>query len=359
MMSFLLFPAGARAHPLDIALLTLNQKDSAKGSRFEAKLEMNPTVVATLLKVNSADLPQALQLRTPELFRATLGENPMKMGLSNCVWAEPPPGIIESSQTLSITAAANCPAGEGELSMSLPFLKRMPSTFSLMYMVKLEALEKMGTLEHPSSELSLRMSQPSRTFLSFVSMGVKHIGAFPSEWAGDRGLHFPDGIDHILFVVALVIGGSGIISILKTVTGFTLGHSVTLALATFGLIHVPARLVESAIALSIAFVAAESIFASNTKSRWKLALFFGLVHGLGFASALAELHLDRASIAKALIGFNAGVEVGQGIIVALVLPWVFTLRKFEITRKFAIPAASVAIFALGSFWFVTRAFGMS
>jgi hypothetical protein len=145
---------------------------------------------------------------------------------------------------------------------------------------------------------------------------------------------------------------------LKTVTGFTAGHSVTLALATLGIVHLPQRLVESAIALSIAFVAAEAIFIRKGRARWRIALFFGLVHGLGFASALAELHLDRSSILKALVGFNVGVELGQAVIVAIALPTLYLLQRPAASRRFAVPTLAFFIFSAGSYWFVRRAFGI-
>src|SRR5439155_904659 len=110
--------------------------------------------------------------------------------------------------------------------------------------------ERVGSADrdHPSLSFSLQATTPD--FFKFVTMGLQHIGATSGEWLSEKGLHFPDGIDHILFVIALILGGGGFINILKTVTGFTIGHSLTLALATLHLVHVPSRLVESSIALS-------------------------------------------------------------------------------------------------------------
>ena len=97
------------------------------------------------------------------------------------------------------------------------------------------------------------------SFGRFVAMGVEHIGNHRNQWFDSSHFHFPEGIDHILFVLALLLAGGSLLSAFKTVSGFTIGHSITLALATFGLVHVPSRIVESAIALSIAIVAVESL----------------------------------------------------------------------------------------------------
>ena len=124
-------------------------------------------------------------------------------------------------------------------------------------------------------------------------MGIAHIGATPEEWWGPEGFHLPEGIDHILFLLALILAGGTLGQMVKTATGFTVGHSITLAAGSLGLVAFPQRVVESAIALSIAYVAAETFFIKTPRDRWKMAAAFGLIHGLGFASALGELNLER------------------------------------------------------------------
>ena len=108
---------------------------------------------------------------------------------------------------------------------------------------------------------------------------------------------------------------------MKIVTAFTVAHSITLSLAALGLVHVPARIVEPLIAASIVWVAVENLVApGGVGRRWLIAAAFGLVHGLGFASALIELDLSRETLVRALIGFNVGVELGQLAFVAVVMP---------------------------------------
>ncbi len=196
------------------------------------------------------------------------------------------------------------------------------------------------------------------TFSRFFGMGVEHIGAAPDQWRGSKGWHLPDGIDHILFLFALILAGSGIVSMLATVTGFTVGHSVTLCLATLGWVHLPGRLVESAIAVSIVYVAAEDLLVKHPRHRWRIAVVFGLIHGFGFASALTELQLGWESMAKALVGFNVGVEVGQAVIVAILAPIVLGFKVW-LPRFSSIGIAGCcgAIFLVGIRWFFLRAWG--
>ena len=129
--------------------------------------------------------------------------------------------------------------------------------------------------------------------------------------------HILLGIDHLLFVLALLLITRGGWKLVKTVTAFTVAHSITLAAATLGLVHVAQAPVEAAIALSIMFVAAEIIHGAHGQPRlathapWLVAFVFGLLHGFGFAGALREVGLPQSDIPVALLFFNVGVEVGQ------------------------------------------------
>jgi HupE / UreJ protein len=181
----------------------------------------------------------------------------------------------------------------------------------------------------------------SRGAASFVLLGVEHI---LSGW------------DHLLFLLGLLLRGGGWLSLAKIVTAFTLAHSVTLALAVLDVVILPDRLVEAVIALSIAFVAAENLFLSPVVSRrWVVSFCFGLVHGFGFSSALRELGLPTQGLAWSLFGFNAGVELGQALVVAVALPLLVLLRKTEWERRL-VWGSSLAILLVGVVLFVERAF---
>jgi hypothetical protein len=167
--------------------------------------------------------------------------------------------------------------------------------------------------------------------------------------------HIVTGYDHLLFLVALLIVSARFLHLVKVVTAFTLAHSVTLSLAWFEIVDLPSRLVESLIALSIAYVAAENLFGRGFSRRWMLAFGFGLVHGLGFYGVLRELDLGGGGALTPLFGFNLGVELGQLAVLAVFFPllaWAFSRAWYGR----AMQAGSLAIFAVAGFWFVQRTF---
>jgi hydrogenase/urease accessory protein HupE len=181
--------------------------------------------------------------------------------------------------------------------------------------------------------------------------------AAPSQFVFYLGLgveHIIGGIDHLLFLLALLALSRGVWPTVKIVTAFTVAHSITLSLAALGLVHMPARIVEPLIAASIVWVAVENLVApGGVGRRWLIAAAFGLVHGLGFASALIELDLSRETLVRALIGFNVGVELGQLAFVAVVMPpLAWASRPGRLPRLPQILSAAVAV--VGAVWLVER-----
>jgi hydrogenase/urease accessory protein HupE len=169
--------------------------------------------------------------------------------------------------------------------------------------------------------------------------------------------HILSGYDHLLFLFALVVACRSVRAVLIIVTAFTVAHSITLALAALGTVKLPMLWVESFIALSIVCVGVENVFFKvELKRRAVLTLAFGLVHGLGFASALKDLGLgaNGQSILGPLIVFNLGVETGQLTLVAIVLPILLKLRKRPGFEKYAVPVMSGIVIVMGSLWFLQR-----
>ncbi len=177
--------------------------------------------------------------------------------------------------------------------------------------------------------------------------------------------HILMGIDHLLFVLALLILVKGTGRLIATVTAFTLAHSLTLFAATLGWVHVPGPPVEAAIALSIVFVAGEIVHAQQgrlgltQRYPWVVAFTFGLLHGLGFAGALAEVGLPQLSIPLALLFFNVGVEIGQLLFIAAILLLVTAWRRAANHLSLSRPnwmrqIPPYAIGGLASFWVVQR-----
>ena len=143
------------------------------------------------------------------------------------------------------------------------------------------------------------------------------------------------------------------------ITFFTVAHSITLSLAALHVVSLPSRLVESAIAASVLVAALNNLKPLVQGRRWVVAFGFGLIHGFGFASVLAELGLPSDALLLALVGFNLGVEAGQLAIVALFLPLAFSLRRSALYRRSVMAGGSVLIAGVAAIWLVERAFGVS
>ncbi len=149
------------------------------------------------------------------------------------------------------------------------------------------------------------------------------------------------------------------IKLLKIVTAFTVAHSLTLSLATLDVVSLPARISESAIALSVVLAALNNLFPIIRGSRWIVAFCFGLVHGFGFASVLTDLSLPKGGLAVALVGFNLGVEIGQLAIVGTFLPFAYVLRRTWLYRGVVLVGGSSAIVLVATVWFVERALNLT
>ena len=184
--------------------------------------------------------------------------------------------------------------------------------------------------------------------------------------------HIWIGFDHILFLLSLLLPAAGLwqagrwqpverlglaaMDVLRIVTAFTVAHTITLSLATLGVVSLPSRLVESAIAASVVLAALNNLWPLFLGRRWTVAFAFGLVHGFGFASVLADLGLPSGALALALVGFNLGVEAGQLAIVAAFLPLAYWLRHTWFYRRGVLVGGSAVIALLAAAWFIERAF---
>ncbi|HEX6721064.1 MAG TPA: HupE/UreJ family protein [Burkholderiaceae bacterium] len=187
--------------------------------------------------------------------------------------------------------------------------------------------------------------------------------------------HIWIGFDHILFLLSLLLPAvmawramrwhpvddfrAAFWDVFRIVTAFTVAHSITLSLAALHVISLPSRLVESAIAASVVVAALNNLKPLVRGRRWLVAFGFGLIHGFGFATVLAELGLPGDALVLALVGFNLGVEVGQLAIVALFLPLAYSLRRSRFYRRTVMVGGSVLIAFVAAVWFVERAFDLS
>lgn len=193
------------------------------------------------------------------------------------------------------------------------------------------------TVSPPAATESSGMS-----FGQFMALGIEHI------WTG---------YDHLLFLFALLVVTRTFRSALVVITAFTVAHSITLAVATFDLMQLPARYTEPLIAASIVYVGVENLVRrGDPHGRWMLTFAFGLIHGFGFASVLRDMGVaERAGgVLMPLLSFNLGVEAGQVAVASVVLPLIWWLRKNESFLRRGVPACSVLVALAGTFWFVQR-----
>jgi len=214
--------------------------------------------------------------------------------------------------------------------------------------------------EQPGRRVELATPSSSwREFTEFLKEGVWHI------WTG---------YDHILFLISLLLPSvvlrderywqpvmhfrRAFFEVLKIVTAFTVAHSITLSLAVLGIVNLPSRWVESAIAASVLLAALNNSYPLVSKRLWLVAFGFGLIHGLGFAGVLNDLGLPDGSLAVALVGFNLGVEAGQFTIVSVFLPPAFLLRRSWFYRRLTLNFGSLLIAAIALFWLLDRSLDM-
>ncbi len=224
---------------------------------------------------------------------------------------------------------------------------KFPITFdvegSAQGVVEWQASGQKGVAEKTFSLTELEVQVPTATVIRrYLVLGFTHI--------------LPKGLDHILFVLGLFLLSLRWKPLLAQVTAFTLAHTLTLALSIYGLVSLPSRFVETAIALSIVIIALENLFVREVKkSRVALVFAFGLLHGLGFAGVLTELGLPRRAFLPALLSFNVGVELGQLAVLTVAFALVGQPFGSEpwYRRRVVLPA-SLAIAAVGLWWAIQR-----
>lgn len=208
---------------------------------------------------------------------------------------------------------------------------------------------------------TLKLAEPGgiAQFATYVADGVKHIAI---------------GIDHILFLIALLLpavllrsGGKWVPvadwhtafwSVLKIVTAFTVAHSITLSLAVLDVVQLPSRFVESAIAASVLITALDNLWPFLPRKRWLVAFTFGLLHGFGFASVLLDLKLPASALLLSLLGFNVGVEIGQLILVAILMPLAYLSRASKGYTRVVLGAGSVVIAVIALGWLLERSLNL-
>ena len=240
---------------------------------------------------------------------------------------------------VEIYAELDCPEGE-TWSYTTGFLQDLDPGHR-------HTVEAFGTpvavLADDQTEVSFAPGQTgTQVARDYVVLGVEHI------WTG---------LDHLAFLLALVLVATSLRQMLVIVTGFTLAHTITLTLAALGVLSPPAALVEPAIALTIAYAGFENLWRPSPRRRLIITTSLGLVHGFGFAGLLLDLGLPKDHLITALVCFNGGVELGQAAIVAVVLPLLLKAHRWEAWQRRGVPGLSIAIGLAGVGWFLQRVLG--
>lgn len=272
---------------------------------------------------------------------AWLGSASVSRGGGRCA-VGPASSTPSEGDGLEIRVSLSCPEG-GALVVEAGFLANLPPGHRTVVEVAGAPVAWLD-VGHPAvtvgDDALAGAAGPSATEVAreYVGLGVEHILT---------------GWDHLLFLTGLLLGVRSLREAAAVVTGFTVAHSITLALAALGWVVLSPALVEPAIALTVVWVGVENLLPSAPRRRVALTSLLGLVHGLGFAGLLAELGLPRGQLLPALVSFNVGVELGQFAVVLVALPLLGRLRDLPRSDR-ALRGASVAVSLVGLGWFVQR-----
>ena len=257
--------------------------------------------------------------------------------------------------------SGSCPAASGPLDVNFRLLFDVDALHRGLLKLSFDGVTQTAVLGPTSGAQQFQGGQASRMaqFVQYLGEGVWHI------WIG---------YDHILFLLALLLPAvlvhearrwrgvgdfnTALREVLWVVTAFTLAHSITLTLAALRWVELPSRVVESAIAASVVLAALNNLMPVVERRRWLVAFVFGLIHGFGFASVLAELGLPQETLVLSLLGFNLGVEAGQLAIVAAFLPLAYGLRNSRFYRQGIFVGGSLLTLALALVWLLERLFDL-
>lgn len=380
-LSILLFVMAApqaRAHEIDPAISDISVSSDTVTIDIQLSLEsilseMNLASITETTLAPEAEIYDEYRAMRPDALRIALEEFWPRMAQRIVIDVDgerivpelvgvsiPEVGDFELARTSTINLTADLPEGDapvrfGWAALYGDLVVRQMGGGEDAYTAFLSD----GDLSEPLSRIEIRTEGAGAVFLRYIPVGFEHI--------------VPLGIDHILFVLGLFFFSLHLRPILFQVTSFTLAHTLTLALASLGIVTIPASIVEPLIAASIVYVGVENIRGhTNVKARTALVFAFGLLHGLGFASVLGDFGITASHFVAALIGFNLGVEFGQlaVIMTALVLILIAArlagfaplpeeetpVRQTQVMYRSVSIVGSVLISLIGAYWTIERVF---
>ncbi len=356
--------ATAHAHIASNGFLTLNVEGSSIAGTIELAmrdgelaigLDSNRDGKVTWGEVRSHQHDLELYVRSK--LWISIGE-----AMSRCSQEFAPVEVNErvDGNYLWLPFTANCGSKLTHLAIDYRLLQDIDPSHRGLLTVTAWGATQTGVLGGSPVPQVVALDHPSawRAFVEYLQTGVWHI------WSG---------VDHLLFLLSLLLPAvlkrrnqqwdavplakPAFVNILKVVTAFTVAHSITLSLAAFDVVRLPSRLTESVIAASIIVAALNNIFPKVTEGRWRIAFAFGLLHGFGFASVLADMGLPPGARVVSLVAFNLGIEVGQLAVVLAVMPLAYSVRASAFYRRTVMQWGSSAIAGLAMVWLVQRAVG--
>lgn len=346
----LLWPTTARAHDADVVFIKL-ERDAQDPERVLARVTLTAQTLALLAPVDGDEdgrLSEAeLGAALPAVRAGVWEQMPLRAPSGPCTRGNERAGLRDTY--VELFADYRC--GDGALTQTFRILEVLPRDYQVILGAFGDGgLRNQGFARgHQQTLTVLGVEGPSaagtaRGLLGWVALGVEHIFM---------------GIDHLAFVLAVILLGGSWRRVLWLVTSFTLAHSITLAVAALGIVQLSgggSKWVEVAIALSIIWVAVENLVLEEHRHRVLLTFLFGLVHGFGFAGVLADYGLGE-QVAVGLLGFNLGVELGQAAVVCVLFPLIRMLHRRDRVGAWTVRVGSGAVLCLGAFWFVERLVG--
>ncbi|CAA6808478.1 MAG: putative membrane protein [uncultured Sulfurovum sp.] len=356
---FILLSLNLYAHQSSLALMNMEVKEknilgsyklALKDAQVLVNLDSNFDGRVTWKEVKEQESSLANRIQTHLSVKnkdevCSLSLNPVKLDELN------------SNTYLHFGFLAQCQEPIKRLDLSYSLLFNQDSLHKAYANIQANGLSHNILLTETQLKASVDLKETSlwSTFVEFVKQGIIHIFI---------------GIDHILFLVALLLPSvlflrqgrwaantsfkTTLFNVLKIVTAFTVAHSITLTLTILGFISLPSWIIESFIAFSVVLAALNNFTGTIEKRLWMLVFAFGLIHGMGFASVLMDLELEKSVLALSLLGFNLGVELGQVAIVGLLVPMIYLFRNQKWYVPLLLYGGSLLIVLMGSLWLVER-----
>jgi hydrogenase/urease accessory protein HupE len=345
---FLLVAGSAHGHTVGVSKGTYR----FVGSEVEAEIIFaRPELVAAIpqLDANQDGLLTELEINAARTALDTTIVQPLLVrGPSvSCVGALKSATLTEQDG-LSIRVGYRCPDGLQSVTLAVNFLSMLSHGHRHIVTVTTAGTERQFVVYAGHADFQLSAAggdgPESQTTAGAIGWSLFLLGVE----------HILTGYDHLVFLLGLILVGQQLRPLLAVVTAFTVAHSLTLGLAVLGIWTPNPDIIEPAIALSILYVGIENWFVRDVHRRWLITFPFGLIHGFGFAGALQEISLSSEQIPLALASFNLGVEAGQLMVLAIVLPLVLWLRRHSWFVNVGVKGMSTGIAIAGGWWFVVR-----